>query len=93
MQYCLCEAIQVIDRDHIGRSKSMAVHMDTKANRFSVRFSAWTVDVVTRRGLFGHVDRYVNKGADPTANVVACLSRILFALLHTGIGSSATRAG
>ena len=92
MQYCLGEAILVIDRDHIARSKSMAVHMDTKANRFSVRFSASTADGDTRRGLLGHVDYYVNKGADPTANVVACLSRAMLNFC-TGMGSSATRAG
>ena len=55
MQFCLAEAARMRHRLFLETAQSVCFHVDSRASRFTVRFSA-SGEMLSRKGFIGHTD-------------------------------------
>ena len=78
LQYCVGEAMLMLDRRHLRHASSWASHTDGKGRRLTVQYTAVTKRGLTiRRGLLGHVDYVKCKRPDSVGTIADAMGEIL----------------
>ena len=80
MSFVVAEAMRMLDRLHISKSESIGLHVDGRAPRLTVRFSAGVMDGFRlRKGLLRHVNYIKSKSrcADAATNLATLIQRLI----------------
>lgn len=76
MEFCLAEAMRMHDRMHIRKCQSLVTHVDTKGTKFTMRISATSKELITKKFSLGHVDKKQHT-VDRTESYVDAVKQIL----------------
>ena len=75
IQFCIAEAMRMQDREHVSESVTLVTHVDGKGKLLSMRASATSLNLVTKRIFMGHV-QHTSK-ADTVEAYVESINKLL----------------
>lgn len=82
MIWALAEAKREMDRDFLRRCESIALYQDSRQQMLLVRYAGCTEDLVTRRGVLGHV-HMVGSGNQA---ILQSMTKVLDTFVSRGLG-------
>ena len=86
LQWCLAESVREQQRAQLRQCRVCVSHSDAKAHRFTMRFSAATMDTMENfRGTFGHVT--YKKHGDAADSYVTTTDRVLINFCTRWLGA------